>query len=572
MKITKNLTLKNELYLAFGIIVLVLIALGFGWVYSINQVHSKNQNAISKWENINFISEKENEILVWVHELNRAIMLNKEFEGELDHTKSDFGKSYYKLINSDEFDNMPPEIQDTLTDIETPLKNLHNSAFKINDTLRAKNLSSTANALKIFKNETMAASNQVQNLFAEYKMQLQNQAVKNVNQVAADVNQIRSFMIIILSTVLIFILLFVYFFTKRINTSLAKTINLADNIANGNLKVDNLKLSRNDEINKLASSLNKMKNNIKTMILNINNIAGDLSASSEELSSSGQEVAVAAEQVGKSIEHVASGAEEQSAQVQEANIKINELSVEINDVQNKSDKMDAQANEAMDNIAEGNENIDQSIEKIKSVKDDSGEISKTINDLGELSNQIGEIVKLINNIAEQTNLLALNAAIEAARAGEAGRGFSVVADEIRELAEESASATDQISNLIMKIQGSVSNAVKKMNHTEEVVDDSVRVIGNTGKSFRKIESATLKLKELIEEIAQKTDKVSQNSNQVELTIKEIASVSDEAANNSEDVAAASEEQIVSTEEIVKKADELARMSSNLKKAVNQFSL
>lgn len=572
MKMLRNMTLKAELYLVFGMILIILISLGVGGIYTINQIQLKNQESISEWKNINFISETESKHLEWVNKLNRTIMMNADFDGELDYSKTDFGKFYYNLINSEKFNNMSSVQKEILISIEEPYQNLHNSAAKIIDILQEEGFSTEARALKVFKNETLTNLNQVQNLFANYKDNLQKQTSGNTKQVIRDINNIKNYIIITIGIIFISTLLFVYFFTKRINSSLSKTIKLADNIAKGNLKVDNLDLKRNDEISYLADSLNEMKNSIKNMILNINNIASNLTTSSEELSTSGQQVAVSAQQVGQSIEQVASGAEEQSAQAQEANNKINELSSQINEVQKNSNKMNLQADQAMGNIAEGNDNIDKSITKIEGVKDNSIEVAKNINNLGELSNQIGNIVELINNIAEQTNLLALNAAIEAARAGEAGRGFSVVADEIRQLAEESSSATGQISELIKKIQSSVSDAVAKMNSTERVVDDSVEVVAETNKTFMKIKSATVELKDLIKDITLETDKISQNSKDVELTIEEVASVSEEAASNSEEVAAASEQQNTFTTEIVKGSKELSQMALNLKEAVNKFNL
>ncbi|ADO77320.1 methyl-accepting chemotaxis protein [Halanaerobium praevalens] len=572
MKIIKKLTLKTELYFVFAFIILILVGLGAGGLYAINQVHFENQKSISKWKNINFISEKENEHLVWVHELNKAINSNSQFEGELDYTNCSFRETYFKIINSDEFTKMPAQIQKVLKDIEKPHKNLHDSAAKINATLEQKTFSSEAKALKIFKNETMTSLNQLQSLFNEYKSYLENQAVANVDQVGTNVEKMRNYIITALALILILISLFVYFFTRRINKSLAKTINLADNIAAGNLQVNNLELKRDDEIAKLAKALNKMKNNIKFMISDIDKIANNLFDSSGKLSTSSQEVTERSKKVGASIAEVAAGSEKQSTQVKRANKSIKELDQEINEVENNSQAMDAQANQAIDNIAEGNENINKSIDKIKSVKDNSHQTAQDVNNLGELSNKIGDIVELINKIAEQTNLLALNAAIEAARAGEAGRGFSVVADEIRELAEESATATDQINNLIKRIQKSVNNAVGKMKANEEVVDASVEVIVGTGKSFAKIKEATLKLSNLIENISSKTSKISQNSKAVKLTIEEIAAVSKTSVTKSDEVAQTSTEQINSTQEIVKGTDNLAEMAAKLKKAINQFSL
>lgn len=366
--------------------------------------------------------------------------------------------------------------------------------------------------------------------------------------------------------------LITYFVSRMVNKNLSTVINNSRQIADGNLVIEKIDYKGKDEIGQLAGTVNTMHDNLTDMIERIQTVTEQVSASSQELSASGDQVGKTAEQVGMAIQQVASGAEEQSAQIEETGRNINDLIDQIEDVENQSDKMNKQAEDVMTNISRGNNALSTSVEKVNNVREDTAQVAEIVNNLGDLSGEIGDIVELINGISTQTNLLALNAAIEAARAGEAGRGFNVVAEEIRELAEESSQATENIANLIKEVRNGVDNAVKKMNNTTEVVEESVGAIEETGDSFVDIKKAADNLTELIDIITKNAQDMSKNSVTVEQAVNNIASVSQEAAGNAEEVAASSEEQVAATEEIVSSAGQLAKMAEDLSAAVNKFDV
>jgi len=392
-------------------------------------------------------------------------------------------------------------------------------------------------------------------------------------EVLAGVNQTRNYLIIIAIIATLLAIGAMYILGNKIAKPIKLSADITENIAQGDLteRLPDKYEDREDEVGTLAKSINAMTENLNNIINEITDIANKLSSSSQELSASSEEISASAEEVGSAIEEVASGAEEQSAQIEQTSQNVEGLVDQVENVRAKSGNMDEQADNVMGNITEGNEAIDDSINQVEEVKKQSNAVSNKINELGQLSQEIGNIVELINDISAQTNLLALNAAIEAARAGEAGRGFSVVADEIRELAEESSEATEQIAGLINDIQNRVGATIDQMDKAEDAVDSSVNAIEMTEDNFTEINQAAQNLTALIDEISQSAEKMADRTNDVSASIEEISAVSEQASSNAEEVAATSEEQSASTQEIAKSAEDLSKMAENLSKSVAKFN-
>ena len=331
-------------------------------------------------------------------------------------------------------------------------------------------------------------------------------------------------------------------------------------------------LKRKDELGKLTNSFAIMIQNLKTIILQITDTADQVAASSQQLYASGEQVGTAAEDVGRTILEIAAGAEEQSTQIDSSLSNLSNLISQINEVNMSSDIMEETTVHMIDDISRGSRSAAESIDRINNLKADTEGASIVISDLGNTSNQIGEIIELISGIAGQTNMLALNAAIEAARAGEAGKGFSVVAEEIRKLAEESADASRRIAKLIVDIREGVDTAVDKIDSSVKSVNSSVKAIEENGEIFAAINGQAEELKEIVAKVTQNVKIMTDTSRDFETTMQEINKVSQEFAANSEGVSASSEEQIALTAEIVSSSKAMADMSEELSSLIRNFKL
>ncbi|GAB6099907.1 methyl-accepting chemotaxis protein [Halanaerocella petrolearia] len=294
---------------------------------------------------------------------------------------------------------------------------------------------------------------------------------------------------------------------------------IAEIAENGGDLTQRLEVKSNNEIGKLSKSFNKLLASLHNIMKNISDETENVASASEELSASAEEGNAVVETTTVNMEEMSSGIQQVSASSQS-----------VNDFAQDTGRV----------AQEGRESINSAIsqmEQISNKAEDSGDYMMVLDQKAE---EIDKIIQLITNIAEQTNLLALNAAIEAARAGEHGQGFAVVADEIRQLAEESADATDKITNLIREIQENTDQALVVTKEADEEIAKGQKIIDQAGQSFEDIVEAIEETIVQIEETNAATQQLASGSDEVVNATDEINQIVDEVANSSTDLAANAE--------------------------------
>jgi methyl-accepting chemotaxis protein len=520
-----KLSLKVKLGLGFGVLLLILVATGFVAYNSVSQLAdiSKHADAIMTKKDVSsqieaalekqttgirgFLITGKEDLLKHDEEGKQQFADNMEKLGNMLST--DEGKKLHAEIgrNYDEFR--------ALADQEVQLRR----AGKVKE---AEDLA--------FDPKTNEIRNQLRKAIADMVALEDKLKEEVVKEQTATESRVRSVVIILALAGVMIGLLVAIFLTRSITSAIVRMLALIQEIAGNNLAIADLKITSQDEIGQAGIALNRMKNNLHEVIQSIAGSAVQVASASEELNTTSQQITA--------------NSEETSAQADVVSKAAQAVSQNLQTVATGAEEMGASIKEIAKNATEA---AKVATSAVKVAEDTTATVSK----LGESSIEIGQVIKVITSIAQQTNLLALNATIEAARAGEAGKGFAVVANEVKELAKETAKATEDISRKIEAIQTDTKAAV-----------DAIASISGVIHQINDISST----------IATAVEEQNATTNEMSRNVSEAAHGSGEITSNIAGVAEAAQGTTRGATDTQKASQQLVETSTQLRRLVEQFKI
>lgn len=390
-------------------------------------------------------------------------------------------------------------------------------------------------------------------------------------------NVVQKLMINTLITVVAFIIIALAF-TAFMSNSIIRPLAFAVQYANGIARYDVSKvvpakyLRRKDEVGQLSVAIQSVTENLREIVQNIRHNSEALADSSEQLTTTSIVSSESSLEVTKAIIEISEGASDQAMNTASGNEKLEQLGEmieteedRINDLSDASKIVSELVNRGLNVVGRLSETTTESSRATIAVHNS---IMKT----NDSSEKISEASGLIKNIAEQTNLLALNAAIEAARAGEAGKGFAVVADEIRKLAIQSTNSTVLIDKMVETLLGDAKVAVDTMKEVESILDTQATNVGESKESYSAIARAMKTSEEAVAVLSQESIKMKQQKNEVQETMESLAAVAEENAAGTEQASASMQAQTKSIEEIRQASESLSELAVKMQDLINKFEM
>ncbi len=538
----RTMNIAPRAFLGFSMIGALMLILG---IFALTQM-SKIREAGDEVARNNVPSiqslDRLTEISIRLRVLSYRLLINREPEIQektfalftsRNKQISDAQAIYEKLISS-------PEEKAAYNDYVRLLGDYRQLEERIKTASRAGKIDELS---KLLNEDSLTNSDQMNVALAKL-VEINGSELKETNQAAADQYASAFNLVVgllIIATVLT--MLFAWLLTRSITQPIAAALEAAETIAEGNLTRP-IKADGTDEAGRLLLAMQKMQEKLRDTLMRISGSATQLASAAEELNAVTDEGA--------------RGLSQQNNEIEQAATAVNEMTSAVEEVARNAVSTSEASKNATASAGDGRDLVMETVNAIERMSGDVQSTADLIGNLAEESRDIGKVLDVIRGLADQTNLLALNAAIEAARAGEAGRGFAVVADEVRALAHRTQQSTSEIERMIGSIQGGTEKAVSSMRHSTERAESTLNIAKGAGLALDTINTAVVEINERNLVIASAAEEQAQVAREVDRNLVNIRDLSAQSSEGAAQTSAAS--------------GELTRLAVDLNSMVSRFSL
>jgi methyl-accepting chemotaxis protein len=537
-----NLKISKKLGLGFGIVLILLIALG---IFSLGELSKMNHSAVdlaANWlPSLRVLGQLQYDVIdLRRKEMSFLLAANKKDvlveEGRSASVRTRLAghiKDYEKLISSDEERKLYQEFSQELA--------AHESVrLQVQELIKAGN---HRTGVQLSQTQGRDTSEALIKKLAE-DVELNHKGADAATEIAsAAYTSSRYWIVAALVAALVLGLFLTVIITRSISRPVQQTVQVLESLAECDLR-ETLDIDTTDELGVMAAALNKTIATFRTMIATISQSAEQVASASEEISSG----------AGQTVE----SARHQADQTHQAATAMQQMTATVQQISESSQKAADTSRGAAEAARQGGQVVEATLSSMRNIATATTKTAALVADLGKSSEQIGKIIAVIDDIADQTNLLALNAAIEAARAGEQGRGFAVVADEVRKLAERTTKATKEIATMIESIQAETKHAVEAMEVGNREVQVGVEKTSNSGTALKEIISMSERAGDMIAQIATAATEQSATTEQINANVTQISSATQESS--------------AAAEQTAKACTDLSSLAFDLQKVVSQFKL
>lgn len=556
-------SIRAKMIFGFSMLMLLIVILGVYNLFILNNVNKTTENILN--EELPLLIANEQLVISMTSRTStaRAYVLSGDASfKEIFNEYTELGKHQQEIVEtigaSEKFKKLIKETVEWRTFI-------HEEVFNAYD---------NGNKDLAFKNLTSADSlaNGIIQGYEDLAKKRENHIINKEKSILANGEKTFKIVVGVIILILVIGITIAILSSNSISKPIITVMNRMKLISNGDLSNETLKTNLKDEIGQLVHATNDMGKNMQNVLNQINSVSKKVGEQSEALTESANEVMSGTEQIAITMGELATGSESQANNAGNLSHMMGSFAAKVEEANTNGMYIQQASNEVLEMTNEGRKLMESSTGQMAKIDQIVQNAVQKVKGLDTHSQEISELVGVIQSLADQTNLLALNAAIEAARAGEHGKGFAVVADEVRKLAEQSSHSVTNITDIVNNIQNESSIVTASLQEGYKEVEQGTAQIIVTGETFEKISFAVTEMSSRINTVSENLSNIVENSNNMNNAIQDIAAISEESAAGVEQTAASSEEASSSMVEVASSSDELAKLAEELNNLVRQFKL